>query len=189
MSNKSVGFLAKEIRNARLFVGLKGATLRCVQSDGLIRWEVGVPPGVNYCDVYPPYMGRGDTLEVQGGNFVRSGGGSLGRMEAMSFGDKAFESGANSDWTAPVRTIEQREADMMARLAKTMERKFRAREKALRAAVQNEKQSTVIEKENGDGETSKATDQQKQAQQTPEPQGDDETGQVQLQKEAVKTDE
>lgn len=189
MSNKSVGFLAKEIRNARLFVGLKGATLRCVQSDGVIRWEVGVPPGVNYCDVYPPYMGRGDTLDVQGGMFVRAGGGSLGRMEAMSFGDKAFESGANSDWTAPVRTIEQREAEMLARLSKTMERKYKAREKALRAAVQIEKQSIVIEKGNGDGETPKATDQQDQAQQAANPQGRDETGQVQLQDEGVKSDE
>ena len=188
MTTQSKGLLAKELRGTRLFVGLQGAAVRCVDSNGVVRWELGLLAGRYFGDEYSAYMGRGDRIEVQGGAFVRPGGSALGRMAPMSFGERAYKSGANSDWVAPERTIEQREQAMEKRLRKKMERQFEKREQLFARQVMAKKETQVIEQEATDGKISETPDQQKQEQQVSAPQGGDETGQVQLQKEGVKTD-
>lgn len=149
------GFLKKELNNTRLFVGLSGAEVTCVDSDGEIRWELGFTAGRYYAEELTAYMEPADRVLVNGGQLVKPGGKSVGRLQPMTFGEKSTDSGANPTWVAPERSLDERLKLLTRSVVRAAEKKAEKRLDAMVAAAERKYQKsqpeTVIEEENTDG--------------------------------------
>lgn len=85
-----------EISTVRLFVGQEGGEVRCVSSDGEVRFAVGLLPGIYFANTYQSFMAQDDELEVTGSVTALKPGGV--RIRAQRYGAGAMESGANPDF-------------------------------------------------------------------------------------------
>ncbi len=104
----------KMLSNTRLFVGLKMAEVACITPQGEVRWVVGLTPGTHYGDAFQADMMDGDSLELSGAvTCIKRGG----RVAAQTWGETAYQSGANPDWRpTSAATAEKRLRKMMGEL-------------------------------------------------------------------------
>ncbi|NHM20312.1 hypothetical protein [Tritonibacter mobilis] len=131
----------RDIGNARLFVGLEGAQVECLNpKTGEINWQVGFAPGIHFMSQLRDNMVAGEILRVEGQATVINNGSRLRCQPHPA----AYQSGASTDYVPSVATEQE---VRMRKLLKEVNESSSSLDRKMKAYAKMAQSGEVIEKE------------------------------------------
>lgn len=99
-----------ELAVAKIMVPLAGAEITATDTDGVVRWSLGLAAGVHEGRKLLQYASRGDLFELVGATAMLPDG---SKVAALPYGPGGYEAGANPDYRPTSATTNQRRISQM----------------------------------------------------------------------------
>lgn len=122
-----------ELAKATIMVPLAGAEITATDTDGVVRWSLGLPAGVHEGRKLLQYAALSDVFELDGATAMLADGSKVSRM---SYGPGAYDAGANPDYRPTSASTNERRVSLMLKQmtaqSKSLEKRQRKWEEIMR---------------------------------------------------------